>query len=413
MAIHHSKVVSTVNRLRIWTGDSFDTAPSYNTSPSFLALRLRGGGAIEGAAAGFPTVGSINLGKALPVVGAALLAGFTITIVEKVPRSGGHAPSSVTAFLGHLGIDKVGSTGLFHLAYFLHCFVVLAVMPQGLKEVVFSPTGTLLLGTIFPLVESIKTAARSNDKSDAVSRSWLMYWVMHGTFSYASQDASRTIARFGPSGGKHWYEFQFYMVLWLILPFTDGAAIIYEMITRPYVAPAVAPIARMAEGWLTTLALAVINASHLSFVAFFFMALPAALKRLAVVATGTVYPVAATIVTVATDNEDSGGDKWLTYWSCFSLLNLGMISAERCVGMLPGLYPLCLALTFYLMLPLFDGSTAMFRDILVPLFHQREALLMKDARTLARKIARQLPVERHAAASKAAAAAFLEEVNKE
>ena len=205
MAIHHSKVVSTVNRLRIWTGDSFDTAPSYNTSPSFLALRLRGGGAIEGAAAGFPTVGSINLGKALPVVGAALLAGFTITIVEKVPRSGGHAPSSVTAFLGHLGIDKVGSTGLFHLAYFLHCFVVLAVMPQGLKEVVFSPTGTLLLGTIFPLVESIKTAARSDDKSDAVSRTWLMYWVMHGTFSYASQDASRTIARFGPSGGKHWY----------------------------------------------------------------------------------------------------------------------------------------------------------------------------------------------------------------
>ena len=61
-----------------------------------------------------------------------------------------------------------------------------------------------------------------------------------------------------------WTEFQFYMVLWLILPFTDGAAIIYEMITRPYVAPAVAPIARMAEGWLTTLALAVINASHLS-----------------------------------------------------------------------------------------------------------------------------------------------------
>jgi len=53
------------------------------------------------------------------------------------------------------------------------------------------------------------------------------------------------------------------MVLWLILPFTDGAAIIYEMVTKPYVVPIIAPITKAAEGWLTTVALTLINASHL------------------------------------------------------------------------------------------------------------------------------------------------------
>ena len=53
------------------------------------------------------------------------------------------------------------------------------------------------------------------------------------------------------------------MILWLILPFTDGAANIYEMITKPFVVPVVAPLAKVAEGWLTTLALTVINVSHL------------------------------------------------------------------------------------------------------------------------------------------------------
>ena len=53
------------------------------------------------------------------------------------------------------------------------------------------------------------------------------------------------------------------MVLWFILPFTDGAAIVYELITKPYVVPVVAPVAKACEGWLTTLALTLVNASHM------------------------------------------------------------------------------------------------------------------------------------------------------
>jgi len=154
--------------------------------------------------------------------------------------------------------------------------------------------------------------------------------------------------------------------------------------------------------------------SHIAyrFVVFFFMTLPTVLKRFAVIATGSAYPVVASIVTVATENDGISDDKWLTYWSCFSLLHLGMIATERFVGKIPGLYTLCLAVTLYLMLPIFDGSNAVFREILVPLFRQREALLLKDAKKLAKNMIRQLPIDRHLEAGKAAAAAFLEEVNK-
>lgn len=380
-----------------------------------LLLGLRGGwiGIATDASMDLPVL-TLTPGSITAFGGAALVAAFTVGLVKKLPRSGGHAPAPIAGFLGKLsGINETGSTGLFHLAYFLHCFVVLAIMPQGIKEAVFSPAGVLLLGAVFPLIESINAAASSDDNSAAVSRTWLMYWIMHGLFSFAANDMSKMIERFGAQFAKHWYEFQFYMVLWLILPFTDGAAIIYEMVTKPYVVPIIAPITKAAEGWLTTVALTLINASHLWFVAFFFMALPSVLKRFAVLAIGTYYPVASSIVAVATKDDDSTAiDKWLTYWSCFSLLYLAMLCAERLVGKVPGLYTLCLAVTLYLMLPIFDGSSAVFREILVPLFRQREALLVKDARKLAKNMIRQLPVSRHSAASQAASKAFLEEANK-
>ena len=46
---------------------------------------------------------------------------------------------------------------------------------------------------------------------------------------------------------------------------------------------------------------------------------PAALKRLAVVGVGTAFPVAATMVAAST-GDTIAEDKWLTYWSCFSLV---------------------------------------------------------------------------------------------
>jgi hypothetical protein len=79
-------------------------------------------------------------------------------------------------------------------------------------------------------------------------------------------------------------------------------------------------------------------------------------------------------------------------------------------GPITGLYTVTLASTLYLMLPLFNGSTAVFREVLVPLLGQREALILKDAKILARELVRKLPKDRHGAARKAVAEAFLKDL---
>ena len=188
----------------------------YNNLDATIIAGLRGGSDVPATdISDIPAKFDLELtpAKVAAYVGAAALAAFTIALVKQVPRSGGHAPELVRELCANLGISELGATGLFHLGYFLHCFLVIAIMPRGLKDTVFSPAGVILLGTVFPLVESIKAAARSREDSAATSRTWLMYWVMHGIFSFASHDMAKVIKRFGPRGGKHWYEFQFYSKL--------------------------------------------------------------------------------------------------------------------------------------------------------------------------------------------------------
>ena len=74
-----------------------------------------------------------------------------------------------------------------------------------------------------------------------------------------------------------------------------------------------------------------------------------------------------------------------------------------------GLYTACLGTTLYLMLPMFNGADVIFRNVLVPLAGQREALLLKDAKMLAKTMVKQLPASRHGEAGEAIAEAFLVE----
>ena len=362
----------------------------------FRALAVRGGGEEKPL---------ITPEKVLSYGGAALLAGMTVYLVEKLPRSGGQAP----AFLSAFGVPEPAAAVLFHLGYVLHCFLVLAVMPAGLKSAVFSPAGVVLVGTVFPLVESIKAAASTSTASE---HDWLQYWILHGCLSVVSQDAGRFLSRFGDGVVNHFYEFQFYSVLWLILPMTDGSAVVNEQVTKKYITPLIQPTVRAAEGWLATLVLGAVNAGHIWFFAGVFTMLPAALKRLAVVGVGTAFPVAATMVAAST-GDSAAEDKWLLYWSCFSLVTLVMTLVERTAGAPLGLYTVCLGATLYLMLPMFNGADVIFRNVLVPLAGQREALLLKDAKMLARTMVKQLPASRHGEAGEAVAQAFLDEAKKQ
>jgi len=346
---------------------------------------------------------------AVSYLGVATLATMTMVIVRKFPRSRGRAPPFVMGFIK----KENAAMGLFHLAYFLHAFLALAILPENVKTTLFSPIAVILLGTVFPVMESIRAATTIDENGDG--KTWLQYWVMHASFSYATQYMDQLSKRF-PLLRNHWFEFEFYMILWLILPWTDGAAAIYDLWTQPVLVPVLRPLKKNFEGRLATIALSAVNMGHLWFVFGVFEALPNVLKRSCVIIMGIAYPILASVVDLGTatgsveDNEST--HHWLTYWSCISIFFLimnGMETIWVAHKKLPRIYSLCLAGTIYLMLPLFQGSEVVFRNILVPLFGQREALLVKDARSLARALKRQLPPTRHYNAQKAVAAAFEQE----
>ena len=121
---------------------------------------------------------------------------------------------------------------------------------------------------------------------------------------------------------------------------------------------------------------------------------------------------------------------WLTYWSCYGLLFLIMdwletylVSAcaivwscrkrvliaerrnahltlitfgtQRCQqGVIWGFYSVIIFSTVYLMLPMFQGSDKLFRNVLVPLAGLRESLLLRDALLLKKDLMASLPPER-------------------
>ena len=78
-----------------------------------------------------------------------------------------------------------------------------------------------------------------------------------------------------------------------------------------------------------------------------------------------------------------------------------MTLVERTAGSPLGLYTACLASTLYLMLPMFNGADVIFRNVLVPIAGQREALLLKTPRNLAKTMVKQLPASRHGEAGEA------------
>jgi hypothetical protein len=133
--------------------------------------------------------------------------------------------------------------------------------------------------------------------------------------------------------------------------------------------------------------------------------MPGDLKCFVVVATGTIFPLMASTIVVATEDEVEE-TFYLTYWSCFGILFLIMDWAEELLGSIPGFYSLCLVATVYLMLSLFRGADVVFRSVLVPLAGQRDQLLIRDAHVLHKEMIRQVPSERLDSVRTATIAAF-------
>lgn len=179
-----------------------------------------------------------------------------------------------------------------------------------------------------------------------------------------------------------------------MLPFTDGSTLFYDKVTEPYIRPYALKVKTYAEGWIGFLMLAV-NSSYLWFAWFIFMSFPEEQRRFFVVAIGTVYPVAASIIALTTKEDGKDDTFWLTYWACFSLLFLAMDYLENFIGHIRGFYSICMVATIYLFLPAFDGANVVFRRILVPLSGQYENMLIRDAYLVRKDMEKKIPNQYH------------------
>jgi len=279
-----------------------------------------------------------------------------------------------------------GKTLWIHIVYAAVASAVLLLVPDTYQNLVFTETGVLVVGTIVPVYSSI-VAVCTIDESDDVA--WLQFWVASATFTYATEFVD-TIAEHSPFVAEHWYELEFWFMLWLMLPFTDGAGVIYDLFTKPVLAPLCQAFKSKMEGWIGLVTMAV-NSGYLYLIWFTFMTLPEQARRFVVVGVGTVYPLVASTVAITTESDVTDDAFWLTYWSCFSLLFVMMDYLENFVGGIPGFYSLCLVSVVYLFLPMFRGAEVLFRRVLVPLSGQYEAMLLRDAHLVRVGMERSIP----------------------
>lgn len=191
----------------------------------------------------------------------------------------------------------------------------------------------------------------------------------------------------------------------MLLPFTDGATLIYDVFTEPYISPYAMKVKTQVEGWIAFV-LTVVNTSYLWFAWFIFMSFPEEQRRFFVVAMGTIYPVAASVIALTTKTDGRDDSLWLTYWSCFSLLFLAMDYLENFIGHIRGFYSICMVATIYLFLPMFDGANVVFRRVLVPLSGQYENMLLHDAYLVRKDMEKSIPNKYHDRVFKKAADVF-------
>mmetsp|Transcript_9042 Transcript_9042/g.9924 ORF Transcript_9042/g.9924 Transcript_9042/m.9924 type:complete len:341 (+) Transcript_9042:83-1105(+) len=321
------------------------------------------------------------------------------------------AVQDVAAFVGVvLGIGMIflatrsltrskGKNIINHVIYAALVLLVVFGLSVDAKEVIFTPLSVIMVGTVYPIYESLRAVCTIEETDDTT---WLSYWIAQGIISFSTE----WVDGLGNSVSLTWNVFEFFFYLWLILPQTDGAALIFDAFLGPIIAPLVQPLVTRADGFINKIVNLLTNATHLGFVWIVFVFLPSDLKRAIWIILGTIYPLGSSIISVTTP-EPADDTFWLTYWSCFGALFLIVDFLENFLGFVPGFYSLAIFATVYLMLPLFRGAEVVFRTVLVPLAGLQELLVKKDADAVKLSILADVPPERRQLLMKEIADSFV------
>lgn len=316
--------------------------------------------------------------------------------------AGGIGCVAAAAALCHRIKRTRGRNPLWHVVFVAAAAAIAFLVPDFIQEELFSPGGVVVVGTLLPVYESIVAICTIGEADDTV---WLQFWISSATVSFATEFMDDITAQL-PQAGEHWFQFEVFFNLWLMFPLTDGAALIYDHFTKPYIAPTAQRIKVQCEGYIGML-LTMVNTSYIWILWYAFIHLSEDTRRFLVVALGTIYPIAASTVAVTTETSGLDDTLWLTYWTTFSLLFVIMDYAENFVGRIPGFYSLCAVAVVYLFLPMFNGAEVIFRRVLVPLSRQHENLLLHDAYVVKMSMVKSLPADQRDRVFEKAAFVFL------
>ncbi|GFH51851.1 hypothetical protein CTEN210_08327 [Chaetoceros tenuissimus] len=211
--------------------------------------------------------------------------------IQWIPTLIAISATAVLFLILHKAKRTKGRRAEYHAVFFIAALVILLFVPEFVHDVIFNPYSVLVVGTVIPITQSIRSALSNNLDDDLA---WLQFWLASGTFTYLTEWMDVVAENF-PSIAENWYQIEFFTLLWFLLPWTDGSTLMFDKITKPCLGDVAKSMKQRMDGKIAYL-LMIINSSYLWFAWFTFMNLDEEAKRFIVIATGTVYPICATAV---------------------------------------------------------------------------------------------------------------------